>query len=131
MNNKVIMVVDDEIEMLTFLDILLKRQGYVVIKAQSAWTALHLIKSLTPNLFILDVMMPDMNGYELCEKIRTHTQTARTPVIILSAWGDSKNREKALQVGASTYMPKTSLPNGLMEEIRAMLRMEAETNHAQ
>jgi DNA-binding response OmpR family regulator len=124
MKNKVVLVVDDEVEMLTFLELLLRREGDIVIKAQDAWSALHLIKSLTPNLFILDVMMGDMNGFELCKEIRTHAQTSQTPVIILSAWGDSKSLDKALQAGANTFVSKAALPNALMEEIREVLKAE-------
>jgi DNA-binding response OmpR family regulator len=123
MRNIVIMVVDDELEMLMLLDMVLKKQGFIVMKAQNAAMALHLVKSLTPNLFIVDVMMPGMNGFELCNEIRTNRYTSSTPIIVFSGRGDAKSKERALQAGANAYLPKTALPNGLINEVRELLNL--------
>jgi DNA-binding response OmpR family regulator len=123
MIDKVIMVVDDEADMLTLLEIALKRQGLAVMRAQDARLALHLVKSLTPNLFILDVLMPGMDGFELCKELRANPYTANTPVIIFSARDNSWSRKKALDVGANAFVPKTAFSN-LIREVRALLNLE-------
>ncbi len=119
--NKVILVIDDEEEMLSLLDITLRREGFVVIKSRNAASALHLIRSLTPSLFIVDLMMPGMNGFQLCEEIRSFTTTSRTPIIILSARADYEAREQALNAGANLYLHKSAFPTGLIHEVCNLL----------
>jgi two-component system alkaline phosphatase synthesis response regulator PhoP len=121
MFNKVILIVDDEAHMLTLLELTLKRHGYIVMKTQNPYTALDLIQSLTPNLFILDIMMPEMNGLDLCEHIRARASTADTPIIILSARSDPKTKALALQAGADVFLTKSTLPNGLLNELQRLL----------
>ena len=85
MFRQVVLVVDDDPDMLSLLNTMLRRNGYVVMRAASAELALHLVKSFMPNLFVVDVLMPDMNGFELCEKIRQIPHTANVPIIVLTA----------------------------------------------
>jgi DNA-binding response OmpR family regulator len=129
-HNKVILVVDDETEMLSLLEMLLKRQGYAVMKAQDASMALHLIKSLIPNLFIIDLMLPGMSGFELCEHIRMYSSTSKTPIVILTARADAESQARAFDVGADVYLHKSSLPNGLISEIRSLLSPDPGGNHS-
>jgi len=126
-HTKVILIVDDEVEMLSLLELTLKRQGFVVLKAENATMALELIRSLTPNLFILDLMMPGMDGFELIQHIRAHPSTTKTPIIILSARTDKESKDTALRFGANLYLQKTSVPNGLVQEVHTLLQGENET----
>ncbi|NDJ77870.1 MAG: response regulator [Chloroflexi bacterium] len=119
--SKVVLVVDDEVEMLTYLDVFLKKQGLVVMKARNAELALHLIKSLRPNLFLLDVMMPGMDGFELCREIRNIPHTAETPVIMITAYDTPQSREKAAECGADAFIPKTHLYQDLIDNIHTLL----------
>lgn len=121
MNNKVIMVVDDEADMLTLLEITLKQHGFVVLKAQNAGLALHLVRSLTPNLFVVDVMLPGMDGIELTRKIRANPHTAKTPVIVFSAWDSMRVQNDAYEAGANVFLPKTILWRSLIPEVLALL----------
>ena len=118
---KVIMVVDDEVEMLSLLELILKRQGFAVMKAQDASQALHLSKSLIPNLFIVDVMMPGMSGIELCRRIRGFPHIANVPVIMFSAHNDVKNKDSSFRAGADAFLTKASLHNGLIDKIHKLL----------
>ncbi|HEX3050084.1 MAG TPA: response regulator [Aggregatilineaceae bacterium] len=128
--NKVILVIDDEDEMLSLLDITLRHEGFVVIKSRNAASALHLIRSLTPSLFIVDLMMPGMNGFQLCEEIRSIATTARIPIIILSARADYEAREQALNAGANLYVHKSAFPNGLISEVCKLLNNGNRANYS-
>jgi DNA-binding response OmpR family regulator len=121
MINKAILVVDDDSNMLALLDTILKQHGYAVLKAPNAEIALHLVKSFSPNLFILDILMPDMDGFELCEAIRTFPNVVDTPIIILTALDDSGSRKRALEVGASAFVPKDQLPKALIQAVRSLI----------
>lgn len=121
MFRQVILVVDDDSDMLNLLDTMLKRNGYVVMKALDAESALHLLKSFSPNLLVLDVMMPDMNGFELCERIRGMPHIANTPIIILTALNSMMSRQQAANVGANAFVAKADLSSDLASEIKRLL----------
>jgi two-component system, OmpR family, phosphate regulon response regulator PhoB len=122
--NKQIMVVDDEVNILLLLDITLKRRGFTVLKANDSYSALMMLESSTPDLFILDVMMPGMDGLELCRQIRARPETAHTPVIVLSARYDQRSVDRALAAGANAYLSKMSLHSELVLQVRNMLSVE-------
>ncbi len=122
--NKQIMVVDDEVNILLLLDITLKRRGFTVLKAADSCSALTMLEASTPDLFILDVMMPGMDGLELCRRIRARPATAHTPVIMLSARYDQRSVERGLAAGANVYLPKMSFHSDLVNEVRHMLSTE-------
>ncbi len=134
MFRKVVLVVDDDSDMLTLLDIMLRRKGYVVMKAPNAELALHLIKSFSPDLLVLDVLMPDMNGFELCDRIRQIPHTANVPIIILTALNTARDRQRAIDVGADAFIAKENLSNDLASEIQRLLcngagQSGADSNH--
>ena len=122
--NKQIMVVDDEVNILLLLDITLKRRGFTVLKANDSYSALMMLESATPDLFILDVMMPGMDGLELCRQIRARPETAQTPVIMLSARYDQRSVDRALAAGANAYLSKMTLHSELVLQVRNMLSVE-------
>lgn len=118
---KQIMVVDDESGMLDLLGLILNRQGFGVVKAQDAIAALDLLKNTTPDLFILDVMMPGMDGFELCRELRTRSETLNTPVIILSARADPISQKKGYDAGATRYLSKLAMQKDLVPTVRNLL----------
>ncbi len=120
---KRILVVDDEIGALTLIGIMLDRGGFEVLKARDANQALALLDKETPDLMILDVMMPDINGIELCQMIRKRKETAETPILILSARGDAESVMRGMDAGASDYLPKPILHHDLVAKVRHMLNM--------
>lgn len=116
-----ILVVDDEIGALTLIGIMLERGGFEVLKARDAKIALEMLEDTVPDLIILDVMMPGMNGIDLCQVIRQREQTSKTPVLILSARGDAESIIRGIDAGANDYLPKPILHHDLVSKVRAML----------
>jgi DNA-binding response OmpR family regulator len=118
---KNILVVDDEIGALTLIGIMLERGGFSVLKAKDATSALAVLDQNTPDMIILDVMMPGMDGIELCQVIRQRDDTGDTPVLILSARGDAESVMRGMNAGANDYLPKPILHHDLVAKVRSML----------
>lgn len=119
-----ILVVDDEVGALTLIGIMLERGGFEVLKAHDAYEALDVLKGALPALIILDVMMPGMNGIDLCRNIRSSPQTKDIPVLILSARGDAESVAEGIAAGANDYLSKPILHHDLITKIREMLNMQ-------
>ena len=119
-----VLVVDDEIGALTLIGIMLERGGFEVLKARDAYIALDILNEQIPDLIILDVMMPGMDGIELCRHIRDANKTAPIPVLILSARGDAETVERGIEAGANDYLSKPILHHDLVTKVRRMLGME-------
>ncbi len=118
---KNILVVDDEIGALTLIGIMLERGGFSVLKARDATSALAVLDQNTPDMIILDVMMPGMDGIELCEVIRKREDTGQIPVLILSARGDAESVMRGMEAGANDYLPKPILHHDLVAKVRTMI----------
>lgn len=121
---KRILVVDDEIGALTLIGIMLERGGFDVLKAKDANSALGLLEQETPDMIILDVMMPGIDGIELCKIIRKRKETAQTPILILSARGDAESVMQGMAAGANDYLPKPILHHDLVSKVEKMLATE-------
>jgi CheY-like chemotaxis protein len=121
MYNKAVMIVDDDADILEYLAFLLKRHGLAVLKAQDAESALHLVQSLKPDLFLLDIWMPGINGFELCRQLRANQHTAHTPVIVFSALSTARAQREALAAGADLFLSKSELPTTLIQAIQTLL----------
>jgi DNA-binding response OmpR family regulator len=119
-----IMVVDDEVGALTLIGIMLERGGFEVLKAHDAYEALNHLRTETPDMIILDVMMPGMDGIELCRHIRASGATRETPVLILSARGDPESVEQGMNAGADDYLSKPILHHDLITKVREMLNLD-------
>jgi DNA-binding response OmpR family regulator len=120
-----VLVVDDEVGALTLIGIMLERGGFEVSKAEDAYAALNKLETTTPDLIVLDVMMPGMNGIELCRRIREREETATTPIVILSARGDPASVEAGQAAGANDYLQKPILHHDLLTKVRNILGMDA------
>ncbi len=116
-----VLVVDDEIGALTLIGIMLERGGFSVQKAKDARVALAALDESTPDMIILDVMMPEIDGIELCELIRQRDDTRDIPILILSARGDAESIMRGMEAGANDYLPKPILHHDLVAKVRAIL----------
>ena len=114
-----ILIVDDELSILRFLRSNLEDKGYTVISATNGEEALHLIEKDLPDLIILDIMMPKMDGFEACRQLREWSQI---PVIMLSARDAEKDKVRCLDLGADDYIVKPFGANELMARVSAVLR---------
>lgn len=119
-----IMVVDDDTNVLRLIELVLNRLRCTVVTLDDPLEAVDLLASVTPDLFIIDQMMPRMNGFELCNHIRACPVTAQTPIIMLSALHDPNSVSKGLQAGANLYLPKSALHSDLIERVRMLLNVE-------
>jgi CheY-like chemotaxis protein/MinD-like ATPase involved in chromosome partitioning or flagellar assembly len=116
-----ILLVDDDPELLRMIGYKLHREGYTVIVTQTGTEALAKISQEVPDLILLDVMMPDMDGYEVCRKVREMPGTERTLIIMLSALGQITDKVTGLEAGADDYLVKSIDLAELTARIKAML----------
>lgn len=124
-NKEKVLVVDDEASIRRILDTRLSMIGYIVITACDGEEALSLFRKEIPNLVILDVMMPKLDGYGVCQEIR---KTSDVPIIMLTALGDVADRITGLELGADDYVIKPFSPKELEARIRSVLRRSEKVN---
>ncbi len=116
-----ILVVDDEPNILRSLSYLLSREGYAVQTAANGQEGLALARETRPRIVFLDIMMPIMNGYEVCQQIKKDPELADTYVIMLSAKGQQIDSERAALVGAAEFMTKPFSPREILEHVRTLV----------
>jgi DNA-binding response OmpR family regulator len=116
---KTVMVVDDEPRLVSLIETYLNQFGYRVLKAYDGEEALVVAAQDKPDLIILDIMMPRMDGYEF---LRRHRQSANTPVIFLTAKVEDEDKVLGLELGADDYIIKPFRPRELMARVKAVLR---------
>lgn len=121
---KQILVVDDDAQTRTLVGHILQRNGFRVVEAFDGLSALRLLDFMTPDLMIVDIMMPGMDGLELCRRLRIRTQTQETPIIVFTASGSSRLDRNAREVGADAFLPKTNSPHDLSQLVQRLLGME-------
>jgi DNA-binding response OmpR family regulator len=119
--SKRILVVDDEMYIVNILDFTLAGEGWEVVSATNGEDALRTLLKFEPDLVILDVMMPRIDGVEVCRAIKAREESADTPVIMLTAKDRDKDKEEALEAGADLYLTKPFSPKRLVQEIRNLL----------
>jgi len=122
--SKKILVVDDEDDILHFLELVLEEKGYDVITASGGHEALTRAQMDKPDLVLLDIMMPQMDGWEVLKLLRVDEETTRIPVAMLSARIEAKDRVQGLQEGAIDYICKPFSLQELFEKIDAIFQAE-------
>jgi len=114
-----ILVVDDEERMVRFIRLNLEHDGFQVVEAYRGIQAIDRLRSTLPDLILLDVMLPDLDGFEVLRIIR---ENSSVPVIMLTAKGEEEDRIKGLELGADDYITKPFSPRELVSRVRAVLR---------
>jgi DNA-binding response OmpR family regulator len=117
-----ILVVDDEAVLQEMIVYNLQQSGYQVLSAGDGVSALEIARSERPALIILDVMLPGMDGLEVCRRLRREPQTATTPIMMLTAKSDEIDKVVGLEVGADDYVTKPFGRRELLARVRALLR---------
>ncbi len=116
-----ILVVDDEPEAVELLEFNLKQAGYAVTTAGDGADALKRARTQTPDLIVLDVMLPEMDGFEICKSLRLDSATAKIPIIMLTAKAAEIDRVLGLELGADDYLTKPFSPRELLLRIKKIL----------
>lgn len=121
-----ILVIDDEEDILELVRLNLAREGYDVLTAGTGELGLELAKSKQPGLIVLDLMLPGMDGLEVCKVLKNHPKTAETPIVVLSAKGQESDIVSGLAVGADDYVTKPFSSKVLVARIRRLLNRQIE-----
>ncbi|HPH85985.1 MAG TPA: response regulator [Ferruginibacter sp.] len=116
-----ILVVDDDPYILMSLEFLMKKNGYDVVVARNGTEALELLDKQAPHLVLLDIMMPDVDGYEICRYIKKTSSLKNTKVIFMSAKTKDADIKKGYELGASLYVTKPFSTRELVKQIKELL----------
>jgi len=119
--SKKILIADDEPNIVAAVEFLLRRNGYEVHVARDGEEALELVEACHPDLVLLDVMMPQKSGYEVCMRMRERSDWRHIKIVMLSAKGRDREVNKGLSMGADVYVTKPFSTRELMSKIRELL----------
>jgi len=126
-DKQTILVVDDEQDLLDLIEYNLKKEGFDVLKAEDGEEGIRMVRKHVPDLVLLDIMMPNMDGMEVLEIIRADERMKRIPIIFLTARGDEKTEVEGLDKGGDDYITKPISTTKLISRIKAVLRRFEET----
>jgi CheY-like chemotaxis protein/MinD-like ATPase involved in chromosome partitioning or flagellar assembly len=118
---KKILIVDDDLDTLKLVGTTLEKQGFVIFAAKDGKEALAKIAENVPDLVLLDIMMPEMDGYEVTRRLRANPETAQLPIILFTAKGQVEDKVAGLDVGANEYLTKPTHPAELIARVRNLL----------
>jgi DNA-binding response OmpR family regulator len=121
MSERKVLVVDDEENIIQILEFSIAAEGYEVVTASNGEEAIEKARKEQPNLIILDIMMPKVDGYEACRVIKSNPLTKKIPVILLTAKGREIDKRLGFEVGAADYIVKPFSPSKLIEKINEYL----------
>jgi len=119
-----ILIIDDDIQTTTLLEMLLTERGYEATSINDSSSAIQVAKSTNPDLILLDLMMPDPDGFKVCRKLREDAQFIFTPILIITALDDTDSKIVAYGAGADNYLIKPYDIEELSDTIKRMLRTE-------
>lgn len=122
MSKGTVIVIDDEKDLLELVRYNLEKEGYTVVGALDGKSGLEVVKQQQPALVLLDLMLPDMDGLEVCRRLRGESRTAAIPIIMLTAKAAEADRVVGLEFGADDYITKPFSPRELVARVKAVLR---------
>lgn len=117
-----ILVVDDEPSIVELIEFNLEKSGYRVFKAENGYEALQAVKANKPDLIVLDLMIPGIDGIEVCRRLKGQRESSAIPIIMLTAKNEEVDKIVGLELGADDYMTKPFSPRELMARVKAVLR---------
>jgi two-component system alkaline phosphatase synthesis response regulator PhoP len=123
-----ILIADDEQDILDFLEFTFKKEGYEVITAADGIQALKKARLFNPDIFLLDIMMPNLEGTSVCEQLRMTDEFKNTPIVFLTAQGNEETEVKAFQIGADDFIAKPIKPKSLILRINLLLKKKINNN---
>jgi CheY-like chemotaxis protein len=116
-----ILVADDEPALLRLMSFVLQKQGYVMLTASNGEEALQMVRQRRPDLVVLDIMMPRLDGFQVAERIRAEAEISLTPIVMLSAKAQDEDIRRGLAVGVDTYITKPFAPEQLAQVVKQLL----------
>jgi DNA-binding response OmpR family regulator len=119
---KTILVIDDEKDLIKLVDHNLSKEGFLVVSARNGADGIEIAKKHRPNLILLDIMMPKMDGWEVCKLLKVTAELAQIPVIMLTARAQETDKILGLELGADDYITKPFSPRELVARVKAVLR---------
>jgi DNA-binding response OmpR family regulator len=126
-----VLIVEDELDILRLVKMYLDKEGFRTITAQNGAEALRQVRSEHPDLVVLDLMLPEMDGLEVCKKLRGAPQTAMLPIIMLTAKSEESDTVVGLELGADDYVAKPFSPRALVARVKALFRRLARTSDSE
>ena len=115
-----VLIVDDEPNILMSLEFLLHKEGYKVFVARNGAEAIEIINSNVPDVIILDIMMPEVDGYEVCQLVKGNTSTSHIKIIFLSAKTKEEDIQKGYEIGADLYLTKPFSTRNLLKKLKEL-----------
>jgi two-component system alkaline phosphatase synthesis response regulator PhoP len=131
MRKKKILVIEDDSELLELLGLCLKNAGFAVIMANNGCEALKMARELSPDLIVLDLVLPELDGFAVCETLRRNSLTSAIPIIVVSGLNSEFSRFAGLESGADEYVTKPVKPDWLVSRIKHWLRHPARPRQVQ
>ena len=122
MSKEKILIIEDEKDIVKMLDYNLKKEGFRAFSANNGEDGLDMVRKERPDLILLDLMLPEMDGLEVCKAVKNDTKTAHSPIIILTAKAQESDKIVGLELGADDYVTKPFSPRELIARIKAVLR---------
>ena len=116
-----ILIIDDDLDTLRLVGLMLQRQGYQITAASSGQQGLDKAFEDTPHLILLDIMMPNMDGYEVARRLRDNSKTADVPILMFTAKTQLDDKVAGFEVGADDYLTKPTHPSELQSHVKALL----------
>lgn len=125
---KKILIVDDDVETLRLVGLMLEREGYEIITSENGKNALEKVKNESPDLILLDVMMPEMSGYDVARHLRDQKETKLLPIIMFTAKAQIDDKVEGLEAGADAYLTKPTWPRELFAQVKVLLARAKSSN---
>jgi two-component system alkaline phosphatase synthesis response regulator PhoP len=116
-----ILVIEDDPATSRLVEYSLRHQGYEVVKASNGLEGIRMARSEAPDLVILDVMLPGLDGFEICHRLRSDAATARLPILMFSAKAQEIDKTTGLKVGADEYLTKPAAPADIVARVQKLL----------
>jgi len=124
MNRKILIIEDDPIN-LRFTKYTLEKKGYQVVTAANGLEGLKKVKTEAPDLIIMDIMLPGIDGFEICHRLRAEPQTAQLPILMISGKAQEADKATGLKVGVDVYLTKPVSPSEIVSRVEALLDRKA------
>ncbi len=119
---KKILIVDDEVHIRDIIRFRMEVEGFEILEANNGRNAIEVLTKEQPNIIVLDVMMPEMDGWEVCRFVRSQPDISKTPILMLTAKTEIRDKIHGMQAGANDYLTKPFSPNELVVRVQKLLQ---------